>query len=63
MIVDDRVGLVKQIRRQAIDVQAVRDVAHVERSDADLHRGGRRHGRAGAAGVTQTENYQRYIPI
>jgi hypothetical protein len=30
---------------------AVRDVAHVEDRDADLHRGGRRHGRGTAAGV------------
>ena len=31
----------KQIRRQAIDVQAAHHVAHVERSGADLHRGSR----------------------
>jgi hypothetical protein len=42
---------VKQIRRQAIDVQAAHHVADVERSGADLYRGGRRHGRA-AAGVS-----------
>ena len=39
----------KQNRRPAIDAQAARHVDHVERSGADLRRGGRRRGRA--AGV------------
>ena len=40
----------KQIRHgRAIDVQAAHYVAHVEKRDADLHRGGRRDGRGRAA--------------
>jgi hypothetical protein len=37
-------------------IMAVRDVAHVERSGADLHRGGRHRGRAAAAGVSDCTN-------
>ena len=36
----------KQIRRPAVDAQAARHVAHVERSGAGRRRGGRRRGRA-----------------
>ena len=39
------------MRRGGTGTLAVRDVAHVERSSADLRRGGRRHGRTAAAGV------------
>ena len=44
-------GLVVRLPREAIDVQA-HHVAHVERSGADLRRGGRHRGRAAGAGVS-----------
>jgi hypothetical protein len=47
-----RQELVPRRGPQGIDVQAAHHVAHVERSSADLHRGGRHRGGAAGAGVT-----------
>jgi len=49
--VDDRRLWWKKFGGRPIDVQAAHLVAHLERSGADLHRGGHRRGRAAAAGV------------
>ena len=52
----------KQIRRQAIDVQAAHHVAHVERPDADLHRGGRRCSRRDAVAADLIVDRERHTP-